>query len=309
MQDLKKERAGKWIAKDAGISIHLNDEDDSLPPPQPNMVSKDADQPRRKRIRDDSDDEDTGEAALNQVFKKAKLNEFDGLRKTGKNLEAWIKELEDFFALREFSEESKAKIAILQLGSVAKLWSKSYMQTRTWESAVAWQEFQTEAEERYCSPHYNMEKKMEFYSFKQQEVDKHDLSVDEYKERFLRLHKYAPEVTGDALKMKLIEGLCDQVKFQVKGASCLDFLDAVAKAENYERMEWFNQRRRVIPTGHRPYNPAATNPRNPPNPPNPAQQGNNQHQRRGPGNGNGNQNANSNQIGNGNQKRQPVRWQ
>ena len=221
------------------------------------MVSKDADQPRRKRKRDDSDDEDAGEAALNQVFKKAKLNEFNGLKKTGKDFEAWIEELEDFFALREFSEEAKAKIAILQLRSVAKLWWKSYMQTRTRESAVAWQEFRTEAEKRYCSPHYNMEKKMEFYGFKQQEVDKHDLSVDEYKERFLRLHKYAPEVTGDALKMKFIEGLRDELKFQVKGAGCLDFLNAVAKAENYEKMERFNQRRRVIPTGHRPYNPAA----------------------------------------------------
>ena len=40
---------------------------------------------------------------------------------------------------------------------------------------------------------------MEFYNFKQVEVDKHDLKVDDYKEKFLRLHKYAPEVTGDAM--------------------------------------------------------------------------------------------------------------
>ena len=96
---------------------------------------------RRRRRRDDSDEEDAGEAALLQVFKKAKLNEFDGVKKTGEDLEAWIEELEDFFALREFSEEAKAKIAILQLRSVAKLWWKSYMQTRTLEGAVAWTEF------------------------------------------------------------------------------------------------------------------------------------------------------------------------
>ena len=94
-------------------------------------------------------------------------------------MEAWIEELEDFFALREFFEEAKAKIAILQLRSVAKLWWKSYMQTRTNESTIAWKEFRVEAERRYCSPHYNMEKKMEFYGFKQKEADKHDLSVDE----------------------------------------------------------------------------------------------------------------------------------
>ena len=34
-----------------------------------------------------------------------------------------------------------------------------------------------------------MEKKMDFYGFKQFEEDHHDLSVDEYKEKFLRLHK------------------------------------------------------------------------------------------------------------------------
>ena len=51
---------------------------------------------------------------------------------------------------------------------------------------------------------------MMFYGFKQQEEDKHDLSVDEYKERFLCLHKYAPEVTGDALKLKFMEGLREE---------------------------------------------------------------------------------------------------
>jgi len=33
---------------------------------------------------------------------------------------------------------------------------------------------------------------MEFYGFKQHESYAHDLSVDEYKEKFLCLHKYAP---------------------------------------------------------------------------------------------------------------------
>ena len=69
---------------------------------------------RRRRRRDDSEEEDTGEAALLQVFKKAKLNEFDGVKKTGEDLEAWIEELEDFFALREFSEEAYALFLRLQ---------------------------------------------------------------------------------------------------------------------------------------------------------------------------------------------------
>ena len=70
---------------------------------------------------EDDEDDDVGEAAIKQVFKKSKLNEFDGIQKTGEDLEAWIEELEDFFALQDFSEEAKAKIAILQLRSVAKL--------------------------------------------------------------------------------------------------------------------------------------------------------------------------------------------
>ncbi|MCO5560199.1 hypothetical protein L7F22_013808 [Adiantum nelumboides] len=192
------------------------------------------------------------------VFKKAKLNEFNGEKKTGEDLEAWIEELEDFFALREFSEEAKAKVAIVQLCSVAKLWWKSYMQTRSRVGPVLWEEFREQAEKRYCSPHYNMEKKMEFYKFKQREEDKHSLSVDEYKEKFLRLHKYALKVTGNALKSKFIEGLREELKYQVKGSGCTDFLDAVAKAENFEKMEEFTMkkaasaRNRVIATGHRP---------------------------------------------------------
>ena len=94
----------------------------------------------KKEKRKDEDD-DVGEAAIKKVFNKAKLNKFDGIKKTGEDLEAWIEELEDFFALRDFSEEAKAKIAILQLHSVAKLWWKSYMQSRTEESVVAWKEF------------------------------------------------------------------------------------------------------------------------------------------------------------------------
>ena len=190
--DVNMLRQGKGLvgderSEDGGIRVEITGEEDPLPPPRGEGSKKKYEERKKKRKRDFSDDDgdDAGEAALKQVFKKAKLNEFDGIRKTGEDLEAWIEELEDFFVLREFSEEAKAKIAILQLRSVAKLWWKSYMQTRTNESTIAWKEFRAEAEKRYCSPHYNMEKKMEFYGFKQKEADKHDLSVDEYKERFL----------------------------------------------------------------------------------------------------------------------------
>ncbi|MCO5571960.1 hypothetical protein L7F22_025711 [Adiantum nelumboides] len=82
--------------------------------------------------------------------------------------------------------------------------SREVIKTRTDESVVAWKEFRAQAEKRYCSLHFNMEKKMEFYGFKECEANKLSLTVDEYKEKFLRLHKYAPEVTGDALKMKFV---------------------------------------------------------------------------------------------------------
>ena len=175
------------------------------------------------------------------------------------------------------------------------------MQSRTEESVVAWKEFCAQAEKRYCSPHFNMEKKMEFYGFKQNEDGKPILTVDEYKEKFLHLHKYAPEVTGDALKMKFIEGLTGELKFQVKGVGCTDFLDIVAKGVNYEKWEAFNKNKRMIPMGHRS-NGAAANPQNLPNQTSLNRQGSNMQQRRGPlpnaGNGNGNQ-----------KKRTPVRWQ
>ncbi|MCO5584448.1 hypothetical protein L7F22_038375 [Adiantum nelumboides] len=269
---------------------------------------------KRRRERDE---EDAGESALKQVFKKAKLNEFNGEKKTGEDLEAWIEELEDFFALREFSEEAKAKVAIVQLRSVAKLWWKSYMQTRSRVGPVLWEEFRDQAEKRYCSPHYNMEKKMEFYNFKQREEDKHSLSVDEYKEKFLRLHKYAPEVTGNALKSKFIEGLREELKYQVKGSGCTDFLDAVAKAENFEKMEEFTMkkaasaRNRVIATGHRPQGSTVPSSRFNSNQTwvNYGQRNNNNNNQRI---ANNNQRPNTQVNGgqNDNQKkRQPVRWQ
>ncbi|MCO5555462.1 hypothetical protein L7F22_009007 [Adiantum nelumboides] len=241
---------------------------------------------KRRRERDE---EDAGESALKQVFKKAKLNEFNGEKKTGEDLEAWIEELEDFFALREFSEEAKAKVAIVQLRSVAKLWWKSYMQTRSRVGPVLWEEFRDQAEKRYCSPHYNMEKKMEFYNFKQR----------------------------NALKSKFIEGLREELKYQVKGSGCTDFLDAVAKAENFEKMEEFTMkkaasaRNRVIATGHRPQGSTVPSSRFNSNQTwvNYGQRNNNNNNQRIANNNqrpksqvNGGQNDNQ-------KKRQPVRWQ
>ena len=61
---------------------------------------------------------------------KAKLSEFDGEKKIGEDLEMWLKELEDFFTLRELDEVGKTKIVALQLRGVAKLWWKSHVQIR-----------------------------------------------------------------------------------------------------------------------------------------------------------------------------------
>ena len=102
----------------------------------------------------------------------------------------------------------KAKITVLQLRGVAKLWWKSHVQIRQrQDQPITWAEFRIATEKRYCSPHYYMEKNMEFYNFKQIQEGKHSLSVNEYKEKSLRLHKYTPEVIGEALTHKFVEGL------------------------------------------------------------------------------------------------------
>ena len=67
---------------------------------------------KKKQKRYDEDD-DVREATTKKVIKKAKLNEIDGIKKICEDLEAKIKEVEDLFALQEFSKEAKAKIAIL----------------------------------------------------------------------------------------------------------------------------------------------------------------------------------------------------
>ena len=72
---------------------------------------------------------------------------------------------------------------------------------------------------------------------------KHNLSVDEYKEKFLRLHKYAPEVTSEALTHKFMEGLKEDLLYMMKGTGSTNFLDAVAKAKNFEKMGEYNLRK------------------------------------------------------------------
>ena len=83
------------------------------------------------------------------------------------DLEEQLEELEDFFALRQFDEVGKAKIIALQLHGVAKLWWKSHVQIRQrQDQPITWAEFRIATENMYCSTHYYMEKKMEFYNFK-----------------------------------------------------------------------------------------------------------------------------------------------
>ena len=130
---------------------------------------------KKRRVCDE--DEDVNEAALKQVFKKAKVNEFNGLNETGEDLEAWLEELEDYFAFKKFSEVGKAKIAILHLRNIAKLWWKAYMKQRTEEGEVTWREFKLQAEKQYCSPHYVMDKKMKFYKVEQHSENSKSLTV------------------------------------------------------------------------------------------------------------------------------------
>ena len=70
------------------------------------------------------------------------------------------------------------------------------MKQRTKVGPVDWEEFKAQAFMRYCPQHYEMNKKMEFYKFEQQQENEVGLSVHEYKEKFLHLHKYAPEMEG-----------------------------------------------------------------------------------------------------------------
>ena len=78
---------------------------------------------------------------------------------------------------------------------------------------------------------------MEFYSFKQVHEGKHDLSMDEFKEKFMCLHKYALEVTNKAVSHKFVEGLKEDLLYMMKGIGSTIFVDVVGKDKNFEKME------------------------------------------------------------------------
>ena len=91
--ELNRLTKGKGIADDAaggGGATGGTLEDEEV------YVELGAEVPSRRRQRRE---EDVAESALLQLFKEAKLFEFDGEKKTGEDLEAWLEELEDFFAL------------------------------------------------------------------------------------------------------------------------------------------------------------------------------------------------------------------
>ena len=113
--ELNRLTKGKGVADDgaSGGAAGRNLEDEEV------YVQLGVEIPRRRRQRRE---DDVVESTLLQVFKKAKLSEFDDEKKTGEDLEAWLEELKDFFALREFAEVGKAKVVALQLRGVAKLW-------------------------------------------------------------------------------------------------------------------------------------------------------------------------------------------
>ena len=73
--------------------MEITGEEDPLPPPRGEGSKKKYEERKKKRKRDSSHDDgdDPGEAALKQVFKKPKLNEFDGIQKTAKTWRPGLK--------------------------------------------------------------------------------------------------------------------------------------------------------------------------------------------------------------------------
>jgi hypothetical protein len=123
----------------------------------------------------------------------------------------WLKTVERMLTITRCDDREKVLYASGPLQGTASAWWDAYVAAHATPDAITWQEF-TNFRSYHIPASLMKLKKKEFLALKQGEM-----SVIEYRDKFVELSRYAPEeVVDDGKKQELfMEGLAEPLRYQL----------------------------------------------------------------------------------------------
>ncbi|XP_048131564.1 uncharacterized protein LOC125314128 [Rhodamnia argentea] len=146
---------------------------------------------------------------------------------------SWIEELEKAFALLRCTDEDKVTLAIYRLRGNASSWWRA-TKDGVFPDGIAsiWDSFVGAFNGKYFSDTAREQKMAKFLRLRQNQ-----LSVDEYKARFVELSKCAPRMIGDPVDRarRFRDGLKSKIKSVLVPLNLKDYDDLYERAQMVER--------------------------------------------------------------------------
>jgi hypothetical protein len=156
----------------------------------------------------------------------------------------WLKTVGKMLTTAQCDDREKVLFAAGRLFGSEGAWWDAYTTAHATPNVITWQEF-TESFRNHHIPAGLMRlKKKEFLSLQQGEM-----SVTEYRDRFIELSRYAPEEVADDPKKqeRFMEGLAGPLRYQLTSHTFPSFQHLLDKAITLEamRIELGNMKRKA----------------------------------------------------------------
>jgi hypothetical protein len=160
----------------------------------------------------------------------------------------WLKTVEKMLTITQCADREKALYASGRLQGIASAWWDAYVAAHATPDAITWQEFTTSFRSYHIPSGLMKLKKKEFLALKQGEM-----SMIEYRDKFVELSRYAPkEVVDDVKKQEFfLEGLAEPLWYQLIPHTFPSFQMLLDKAIGLEyiRMELEDLKRKATTLG------------------------------------------------------------
>jgi hypothetical protein len=146
--------------------------------------------------------------------------------------EDWLRTVERELHTAQCDDREKVLYGPRLLRGAAQSWWESYLATHAHPDAITWEEFRGSFRQYHVPAGLMTVKKEEFLALKQG-----PLSVNEYRDRFLQLSRYAPEdVNTDAKwQYRFLRGLVDPLQYQLMNHTFPTFQHLIDRAIMTER--------------------------------------------------------------------------
>jgi hypothetical protein len=124
----------------------------------------------------------------------------------------WLKTVEKMLTTTQRANRENVLYASGRLQGTASAWWDAYVAAHATPDAITWQEFTTSFRSYHIPASLMKLKKKEFLALTQGEM-----TVIEYRDKFVELYRYAPEeVVDDVKKQELfLEGLVEPLRYQL----------------------------------------------------------------------------------------------